>query len=74
MKFIKNILIAMVMVVGLSVAAFAQKDDQKKPPPKDPPTVNPGTKPPRENPPKENPPKKPRFSFAVIVKENGEIA
>jgi len=72
MKLIKKLLFAVVMMVGLSVAAMAQKDDQKKLPPKNPPVINPGQdkKPPKENPPKGNGPKKPGNAFATWVKEN----
>ena len=59
------------MVAGLSVAAFAQKDDPKKPPPKEkPPVVNPApTKPPPDK------PKKPSYVIVgFISKADGESA
>ena len=64
MNTLKQILFTITVVIGLSIAISAQKnDDQKKPPPKDPPpVVNPGgeKKPPRDNPPRDtNKPKKP---------------
>lgn len=74
MRVVKQILFTLAMVVGLSLAVFAQKDDQKKPPPKDnPPVVNPGDKrPPRDNPPKNDPnkPKKPGFAIEIGAKAN----
>lgn len=71
MKVIKQILIGFVLIVGMSIAAFAQKDDQKKPPPKgNPPVVTPREKPPRENPPKgEDRPKKPGMAFVLKASE-----
>ena len=64
MNTLKQILFTITVVIGLSIAISAQKnDDQKKPPPKDPPpVVNPGgeKKPPRDSPPRDtNKPKKP---------------
>ncbi len=51
------------MVVGLSLAVFAQEEGPKKPPPKGkPPVINPQPKPKPEN------PKKP--SFALLVRKN----
>jgi hypothetical protein len=48
----------MIFVVGFSMTATAQKnDDQKRPPPKDPPKIDPGVKPPKEDKPKEDKPK-----------------
>jgi hypothetical protein len=66
MKLVKQILFALIMVVGLSVASMAQKggDDKKNPPPKEkPPVINPG----KGNPqPRETPkPKKPGMAFFV---------
>ena len=49
------------MVVGLSVAASAQKDGGQKPP-KDPPVVNPGTKP---QPTPQPTPHKPGYAFVM---------
>ena len=73
MKLVRNILITAAMVIGLSVAAFAQKDGDKKPPPPKgtPPVITPsGPKPP---PPKDTKPKKPGGE-AVIVWREDEIA
>lgn len=58
---VKQILISFVMVVGLSLAVSAQRnDDQKKPPPKgETPKVEPREKPPPRNPPRDSKPKKP---------------
>jgi hypothetical protein len=46
MKMLKNLLFAMVLLVGCSLVAFGQSnDDKKNPPPKDnPPTVKIGDK------------------------------
>ena len=49
------------MTIGLTVAASAQKDQDR--PPKDPPVVNPGTKP--KPTPQPTPPKKPNYAFVV---------
>jgi hypothetical protein len=74
MKILKQLLFTFAIVVGFSLTAFAQKDNQEKPPPKEkPPVVNPGEKPPREKPPENDrgndKPKKPN---AILVKtENG---
>ncbi len=50
------------MIVGLAIAASAQKDGQERPP-KDPPVVNPGTKP--RPTPQPTPPKKPNYAFVA---------
>jgi hypothetical protein len=52
MKTLKQLLFTVVFVAGLSTAAMAQKDDQRRPPPKqDPPVINvPDKNRPRENP------------------------
>ncbi len=75
MKVLQKILFMFAMVVGLSLAVSAQKnDDQKKPPPKgDPPVVTPQPKnpPPRENP---NKPKKPGYSLVVYTHREVEKA
>lgn len=71
MRVLKQILFTLAVGIGLSLAVFAQKDDQKKPtPPKgDPPVVNPGQKPPRENPPPRNDPNKPKKpGFAIEIR------
>ncbi len=60
MKVLQKTLFALVMVAGLSLAASAQKDDQKKPP-KDPPVINPG----KPQPTPKDPPKKPGFAFVI---------
>jgi hypothetical protein len=52
MNILKNLIFMAVFLIGLSTAAMAQKDDQKRPP-KNPPVVNA----PDKNKPKENPPK-----------------
>lgn len=72
MKILRETFLTCLMVAGLSVAVFAQKNDPKKPPPKpSPPVVNPQ---PKNPPPKENDkPKKPG-NFAMWKDENGEIA
>lgn len=77
MKVVKQILFGFVLIVGMSIAASAQKDDQKKPPPKgNPPVVTPREKPPRENPPKgDDRPKKPGMAFALKAADtNGDLA
>lgn len=57
MKILKNLLFALFITVGASVAVFAQRDQDKKPPPKDkPPVVKPGDK----DRPKDKPPDKPK--------------
>ena len=77
MKTLKQILFIFVMVVGLSGAALAQKD-QKRPPKKEPaPKVNPREdKPPPKNSPREgNRPKKPGMAYVLVMpKENFDIA
>ena len=56
MRILHKILITFAMVVGLSLAVSAQKDDQKKTPPKGtPPVVNPQPKPPPPDPNKKKP-------------------
>ena len=70
MRVLQKILLTFAMVAGLSVAAFAQKEDPKKPPPKpSPPVVNPApTKPPPD-------PKKPHGGIAVIwIRTEGDSA
>ncbi|MEO6050451.1 MAG: hypothetical protein ABIP78_03870 [Pyrinomonadaceae bacterium] len=78
MKVLQKILFTFGMVVVLTFAVSAQKNDQKKPPPKgDPPVVTPQPKPPppRENPPPDsNKPKKPGFSIISRVRPEGESA
>ena len=70
MRKLKLILPAFFAAALLSLSAFGQKDDQKKPPPKgDPPVIKPeDKKPPRGNEPKgDDKPKKPIFEFADII-------
>jgi hypothetical protein len=52
MKILRQFAFTFAVVMGLSLAVSAQKNDQKKPPPKErPPVVKPGDKkPPKENP------------------------
>ncbi len=71
MKLRESIL-GLMMIAGLTIAASAQKSDPpKQPPPKEkPPVVNPQPKPP----PKENEkPKKPGNEMAAWKNEEGEI-
>ena len=50
MKVLSKIVFSLVLLAGLSVAASAQKDGDKKPPPKEkPPVVKPQPKPPPDN-------------------------
>ena len=50
MRTLQKLIFGLVLAVGLSVVASAQRDDQKKPPPKErPPVVTPQPKPPPEN-------------------------
>ncbi len=69
MKTLKQLLFAVLIVVGFSMTALAQKDGDKKPPPKpgNPPVIVVEPKKPREEKPKnEDKPKKPEafmFSF-----------
>lgn len=60
MKELQKILFAFAMVIGLSMAVAAQKEDPKKPPPKPPPPV---IKPGEGKKPKEDKPKKPGMAF-----------
>ena len=56
MKMLQKILFTFAVVAGLSIAVFAQKDEQKKPPPKQtPPVITPA---PAKPPPGSNKPKK----------------
>jgi hypothetical protein len=69
MKILKQIILMALLVVGLSMTAMAQKDDNKNRPPKDPPTIPA----PDKNPPKDKPkdkdndnrPKKPQSAIFV---------
>jgi hypothetical protein len=71
MKFVKHIMLMFALVVGLSVAAMAQRDDGPKRPPKNPPQVVPGKPQPRETP-KPEKPKKPGAESLFILKRDGE--
>ena len=56
MKIFKHLLFISIFVVGFSMTATAQRNDDQKRPPKDPPKINPEKKdPPKNNPPKNNP-------------------
>ncbi len=71
MKNLQKILITIAMVVGLSLAVSAQKEEPKKPPPKgEAPVVVPKPKNPK---PKETPkPDKPdKPEFAILIGKNG---
>jgi hypothetical protein len=60
MRVLRKTLFICAMVAGLSLAAFAQRDDKKPPPKKDPPPViNPGSKNPPPTPQPTPPKKKP---------------
>lgn len=51
MKTLKQLFFLATIVIGLSMSASAQKDQEKPKPPKDPPVINPGDKkPPKEKP------------------------
>ena len=71
MKILKQLLFTFAIVVGLSLTAFAQKDNQEKPIRKpEPPVVNPGDKkPPKERPSEGDKPKKPNTIFAKTENE-----
>ena len=65
MKTLQKILFTFAMVVGLTLAISAQKDDKKPPKKETPPVVVPQPKPP-QNP----PPKKPNYAIYVSVNLN----
>ena len=65
MNVMKHFLLIMMMVVGLSVSAFAQKGDKKPPRKAPPPVVNPA---PSKPPPDTSKPKKPNSEFSLIWK------
>ena len=72
MRVLQKILFTFAMVVGLSLAVSAQKDDPKKPPPKEkPPVVNPA---PTKPPPDSNKPKKPASAFVIWKSERDETS
>lgn len=55
MKNLKQLLLAIALVVGISITASAQNNDGKKPPPKErPPVVPVEPKKPKEDKPKDN--------------------
>ncbi len=69
MKMLKNLLFTLILIAGFSLATFAQKGDDKKPPKGDPPKVSPTEKNPPKNPPPSNggkgdKPKKPQTEIA----------
>lgn len=64
MKVLHKILFTFALVVGVTIAVSAQKNDPKKPPPKPPPPVitpGEGKKPPKND----DKPKKPAYTFLV---------
>jgi hypothetical protein len=66
MKVLQKILFTAVAIIGLSIAASAQKheNDPKKPPPKDnPPVVTPNVKPPRGD----DKPRKPKSEAVIFL-------
>ena len=69
MKFLKQILFMTLLVVGLSMTAMAQKDNNQNRPPKNPPTIPaPDKKPPKppdNNNNNNNRPKKPQDAIFV---------
>jgi hypothetical protein len=69
MRVLKQVFLTFAIVVGLSVAASAQKDGPKKPPKENPPVVTPGQKP-KDNPPPRNndgnKPKKPGYAIEIV--------
>ncbi len=71
MRVFNKILFTSAMVVGLSLSAFAQKDDKKPPPKPQPPVVNPQ---PKNPPPKDDKPKKPGNYSVVWKYEESESA
>lgn len=64
MKHLKQSLLAIAFVVGISVTASAQKDGDKKPPPKPPPPIIV----PKDKP-KDERPKKPQATILAIREE-----
>ena len=65
MNILKQILFTFAIVIGFSLTAFAQKDNQEKPPKPPPPVVNPeDKKPPKERPDDGDKPKKPSAILA----------
>ena len=79
MKKFWNISLGLVLLLGLSAGASAQRNDPKDRPPKDPaPKIepkDPKDKPPRDNRPKDDRPKKPGNYFSFGWRdENGSAA
>lgn len=76
MNTLKQILFTFAVVIGLSIAISAQKNDPKKPPPKDPPpVVNPREKPPPQKPREGDKPKKPGMEYSMAsLKETFDTA
>lgn len=70
MRVLRYTLMSFAMLAAFAVAAFAQKDGDKKPPPKgNPPVITPQPKPqPTPS------PKKPGYEVAVWKSEEGESA
>jgi len=68
MRVIQKIFFITAVVMGLSIAASAQKHNgPKKPPPKDnPPVVTPNVKPPKGE---ERPPRRPRSQLIAVPKD-----
>jgi len=62
MKMLRKILMMSMIVAGLSLATYAQKDKNPPPPKEKPPVINPGSK----NPPPPPPKKKPGGEFEAI--------
>lgn len=70
MKILKQILIIMVVVTGLSLSVSAQKGGQR--PPKDrPPKIEPK---PKQTPKGDQKPKKPGYAFVIAVPEEQVLA
>jgi hypothetical protein len=68
MKVLRNFLLTMIAVLGLSVAASAQKKPDNPPPKPSPPVVKPGK--PEKPPQKPQKPQKPSYAFvnsAIII-------
>ena len=55
MKYIKHLVFTFVVLLGFTITASAQRNDQRRPPKGNPPVVTPADKDrPRDNPPKNN--------------------
>ena len=68
MKVLQKLIFTVAMVVGLTFAVSAQKDDKKPPPKGAPPVVTPQPK----NPPPQKPPKKPSDVLVYWKSNSGE--